>query len=104
MKLSDAVTKLKGVGPRMAEKLLRLGIATVEDLLAFYPRRYQDWTKMTPMDELVFGEEAAVYGRVADRKEVRPRPDMSILTVVLTDGTGAVFTIAFPAVLAGGAA
>lgn len=95
MKLSDAVTKLKGVGPRMAEKLLRLGIATVEDLLAFYPRRYQDWTKITPMDELVFGEEAAVYGRVADRKEVRPRPHMSILTVVLTDGTGAVNLVYF---------
>lgn len=95
MKLTDAVTRLKGVGPKMAEKLGRLGIATVEDLLNFYPRRYQDWTKITPMEELAFDSEAAVYGEVADVKEARPRPRLSILTVVLTDGTGAVNLVYF---------
>lgn len=95
MKLTDAVTRLKGVGPKMAEKLARLGIATVEDLLNFYPRRYQDWTKITPMEELTFDEEAAVYGEVVDVKEARPRPRMSILTAVLTDGTGAVNLVYF---------
>lgn len=95
MKLTDAVTRLKGVGPKMAEKLARLGIATVEDLLNFYPRRYQDWTKITPMEELTFDEGAAVYGEVVDVKEARPRPRMSILTAVLTDGTGAVNLVYF---------
>ncbi len=95
MKLTDAVTRLKGVGPKMAEKLARLGIATMEDLLNFYPRRYQDWTKITPMEELTFDEEAAVYGEVVDVKEARPRPRMSILTAVLTDGTGAVNLVYF---------
>lgn len=95
MKLTDAVTRLKGVGPKMAEKLARLGIATVEDLLNFYPRRYQDWTKITPMEELTFDSEAAVYGEVVDVKEARPRPRLSILTVVVTDGTGAVNLVYF---------
>lgn len=95
MALTDAVTKVKGVGPKMAEKLLRLDIRTVGDLISFYPRRYQDWTKITPMEALEYDTEAAVYGEVADVREIFPRAHMSILTVVLTDGTGAVNLVYF---------
>lgn len=44
----------------MKEKLARLGIATVEDLISFYPRRYQDWTKITKMEELRPDDEAVI--------------------------------------------
>lgn len=95
MKLADSVTKIRGVGPKMAERLARLGLVTAEDVLAYYPRRYQDWTAITAMDELTIDREAAVYGRVVDVKEVHPRPRMSILTVVLIDGRGAVNLVYF---------
>lgn len=90
MKLSDSVMKMKGVGPKMGEKLLRLGISTVSDLISYFPRRYQDWTKITPMDELAYDMETAIYGKVLDIKEIRPRPHMSILNVLIGDGRGAV--------------
>ena len=90
MKLSDSVQYLKGVGPRMKEKLDRLGIHTVEDLLSYFPRRYQDWTKVTPMGDLVPDEEAVVYGEVVGLKEIHPRRSMSILNVMIVDDTGAV--------------
>lgn len=60
MHLSDSVQYIKGVGPSMKEKLARLGIATVEDLISFYPRRYQDWTKITKMEELSPDDEAVI--------------------------------------------
>ena len=56
----------------MKEKLARLGIATVEDLISFYPRRYQDWTKITKMEELSPDDEAVIYGRVADIRMLTP--------------------------------
>lgn len=72
MKLSDSVQYVKGVGPKMKEKLGRLGIHTVEDLISFYPRRYQDWTKITKMEDLRPDEEAVIYGEVADIRKSCP--------------------------------
>ncbi|MCD1147102.1 ATP-dependent DNA helicase RecG [Peptoniphilus sp. KCTC 25270] len=56
MKLSDNISKVKGVGPKISEKLHRLKIHTVEDLLFHFPHRYEDETrvetfKSAPMDE-----------------------------------------------------
>ena len=89
MKLSDSVKYVKGVGPKMAERLEHLGIRTVEALISFYPRRYQDWTQITKMEDLVSGEESVIYGRILDVKEIHPRKGLSILNVTMTDGTGA---------------
>ena len=33
-------------------------------LISFYPRRYQDWTQITKMEDLVSGEESVIYGRI----------------------------------------
>lgn len=88
MKLSDSVKYVKGVGPKMAERLEHLGIRTVEDLISFYPRRYQDWTQITKMEDLVSGEESVIYGRILDVKEIHPRKGLSILNVTMTDRDG----------------
>ena len=90
MKLSDSVTQLKGVGPKMKERLERLRIYTIEDLISFYPKRYEDWTQITKIENLEYEMETAIYGRVIATKEVYSRRNMSILTVTLADGTGAV--------------
>lgn len=89
MRLSDSVQFVKGVGPKMKENLGRLGITTVEDLLNFFPRRYQDWTQITKLEDVRYGEEQVIYGRVLEVKEIHPRMRMSILHVTVSDGTGA---------------
>src|SRR3989339_1419609 len=52
MDLDTKVQFIKGVGPKMAAKLLKLGIEKVEDLLYYYPRDYRDYTKITKIMDL----------------------------------------------------
>ncbi|MBL8250151.1 MAG: hypothetical protein JNK31_00625, partial [Candidatus Competibacter sp.] len=58
------VTALRGVGPRLAERLARLGIRTVEDVLLHLPLRYQDRSRVTPIGDLLPGEEAQIEGEI----------------------------------------
>ena len=46
------VTTLKGVGDALAEKLAKIGIHTIQDLLFHLPLRYQDRTRLTPIGTL----------------------------------------------------
>src|SRR5438552_15105127 len=63
--LTKPVQFMKGVGPRRAEQLARLGICTVEDLLYHIPSRYQDRREIKKIRDLTLGEEAATVGQLA---------------------------------------
>ena len=58
------VQQLKGVGPKMAEKLAELSIRSVQDLLFHLPLRYQDRTRVTPIGALQAGTDAVIEGEV----------------------------------------
>ena len=64
MALTDPVTSLKGVGKAKAEQLGRLGIETLEDLISFFPRQYEDRTKILSISELTPGEAACIIATV----------------------------------------
>ncbi|HOW74969.1 MAG TPA: ATP-dependent DNA helicase RecG [Candidatus Competibacteraceae bacterium] len=86
------VTALKGVGPKLAERLRRLGIHTAEDVLLHLPLRYQDRSRMTPINQLQPGEEALIEAQVLSSEVVaRSR---RFLLCHLADGTG-VLTLRF---------
>ena len=65
---TQPVTRLRGVGPRLAERLARLGLATVLDLLFHLPLRYQDRSRRRPLGSLLPGEEALVEGEVGEAR------------------------------------
>ena len=46
MKLTDSVQFLKGVGPKSVENFHKLGIFTVQDLLLYFPFRYEDFASV----------------------------------------------------------
>ena len=60
------LTSLKGVGPKMAERLEKLGLASVQDLLFHLPLRYEDRTRVYPIAGLMPGIHCAVQGEVLD--------------------------------------
>lgn len=63
MHLQSPISELKGLGPKSAEKFQKLGIFTIEDLLLYYPFRYEDFKSKSVFD-LQDGEKAVVTGMV----------------------------------------
>lgn len=84
--LHHPVKLLRGVGPAVQEKLQRLNIHTIQDILFHLPLRYQDRTQLTPLGALELNEEVVVEAEVqaADIAVGRRRA----LLVKIHDGTG----------------
>ena len=93
--LSQPVQFLKGVGPRKAADLARIGIASVEDLLLHFPRDYLDLGEQVPLARLEEGQRAVVRGRVLAGGERRLRRGLSILSLLLEDGSGRLTLVFF---------
>jgi ATP-dependent DNA helicase RecG len=81
-----SVTTLKGVGSSLAERLKRLGIETVQDLLFHLPLRYEDRTRIVPIGSLRAGDRAVVEGEIQLAEVVFRRRRQ--LLVRIADGSG----------------
>jgi ATP-dependent DNA helicase RecG len=86
--LVQATTALKGVGGKVAERLQKLGIEQIQDLLFHLPLRYQDRTRLLPLGSLKPGQEGLIEGtvRLSQVKFGRRRT----LLCYLDDGTGSI--------------
>jgi ATP-dependent DNA helicase RecG len=62
----QSVTILKGVGPSLAEKLARLGVFRIGDLLLHLPTRYQDRSRLVALGEIQAQQQCLVQGQVVD--------------------------------------
>jgi ATP-dependent DNA helicase RecG len=80
------VADLRGVGPALAEKLAKLGVSQVQDLLFVLPSRYEDRTQISAIGEVRAGQRAVVEGEI-QLTEVAYRRRRQLLCRI-TDGTG----------------
>jgi ATP-dependent DNA helicase RecG len=80
------VTALRGVGSALAEKLRKLGIHTVQDLLFLLPLRYEDRTQIVPIGTLRAGDRAVIEGEI-QLAEIAFRRRRQLL-VRISDGSG----------------
>lgn len=96
-KLSDvSVRFVKGVGPAKLIMLERLGIESIEDLLYFFPRRYEDRRNITPISQLQIGETQTITGKVvSDNARKSWYTKKHVFEVVLDDGGGKIVCVWF---------
>ncbi|WP_107331250.1 ATP-dependent DNA helicase RecG [Metapseudomonas otitidis] len=80
------VTALKGVGEALAEKLARVGLENLQDILFHLPLRYQDRTRVVPIGALRPGQDAVIEGQVTGADVVMGK--RRSLLVRLHDGSG----------------
>lgn len=89
-RLDKPVQFLKGVGPRRAESLQRMGILTARDLLYHVPRRYDDASTITPIALAQVGMDVTVIGEVRSKGILPTRRGLRIFQAVIQDDSGMV--------------
>ncbi len=80
------ITELKGVAKRVAEKLAKLGITTVQDLLFHLPLRYEDRTQIYPIAALMPGNYGTIEAEIQSTQILQGRKRMLVCNV--RDNTG----------------
>ncbi|MCZ2127019.1 MAG: ATP-dependent DNA helicase RecG [Anaerolineales bacterium] len=88
--LNAQLTVLNGVGAKSAESLARLGMQTLGDMLYNFPRRYEDYSLLKPIKDLMYNDVVTALGSIqsAHNRPIRGGKQ-SIIEVVISDGTGA---------------
>jgi ATP-dependent DNA helicase RecG len=87
LSLASPVSTLRGVGGQVAQKLNRIGILTIQDLLFHMPLRYVDRTRLCPIGALRAGFSTQVEGTI-ELTQVKFGKRRSLLCRI-SDGTGA---------------
>jgi ATP-dependent DNA helicase RecG len=88
------LVEVKGVGPELAKKFAILGVATVQDLLEYYPRRYDDYSQVQPINQIHPGV-VTIQAVVKQTSGRYVRRGMHITEAVASDDTGSVRLIWF---------
>ena len=95
MQESDSITTIKGIGGKRAETFAALGIYTVGDLLRHFPRDYTDYSRPTPINELMPDDTAVFRGTVMKKLHPYISPRYSIFKLTVSDGTDTILVTFF---------
>jgi ATP-dependent DNA helicase RecG len=85
--LAQPTTRISGVGEATAEKLQTLGATSIGDLLYIFPRRYDDYSLLKPINRLQYGEQVTVIGTIWETRLRRTRNNQSYVQCIIGDGT-----------------
>jgi ATP-dependent DNA helicase RecG len=87
--LSADVTAVPGVGPSVAAKLRSLGVRSVRDLLFYFPRQHRDYSKLTKIASIPFGEVTTTLGMIWEVETRHTSSGRMLITIAtISDDTG----------------
>lgn len=92
--LESAVTELQGVGPEVAKKFAKIGLVSVADLIDNFPRRYEDYSAVTPINRIRPGQ-VTIKATIKDVSGRYVRRGMHITEAAASDESGSVHIIWF---------
>ncbi len=81
-----SIDNLKGVGKVKYKILYQMGIKTIGDLFFYFPKRYEDRSRLKKFRELIPGEVETTKGSIVSVQLIKPRPRFNVLKVILFDG------------------
>ena len=82
------VMYIKGVGPKIAYKLNKLGIYTAQDLLMYFPRKHIDYSSRTLIKNLKEGENTTIFGYIKSVSAFNTKNNLAVVKVVIADESG----------------
>jgi len=94
-KLDTPVQYLKGVGPKVAKLFKKLGIETIEDLIYFFPRSYEDRTNIKRINELKSSDNEVIKGEVISIDHQLTRNRFSVIKAQISDRSGTIQAVWF---------
>lgn len=84
------VMYVKGVGPKVAYKLNKLGIYTANDLMCYFPKKHVDYSSRTLIRNLKEGENTTIFGYIKSVSAFNTKNNLSIVKVKVADETGSI--------------
>lgn len=96
MNLETSISQLARIGPSTVKKLHQLGIKKVEDLLFYFPTRYEDFSRIISVSQAKPNENVTIVGAIKSVKLFStPRRKIKIVEALIEDATGSISVVWF---------
>tara|TARA_B100000965_G_scaffold178587_1_gene149066 strand:- start:1882 stop:4422 length:2541 start_codon:yes stop_codon:yes gene_type:complete len=88
--LDSSISKVKGIGPKQAERLSKLGLIIISDLLNYFPRDYVDYSSLKTIHNTQAGQSVTIVAKVRRCSSFKSpkNPNLAILELFIKDKTG----------------
>ena len=89
--LTDHLSKIPGIGQHLSQKLVKMGLIRVQDILAYYPRKWEDFSRLSPIVEAQEGGKFTIKARLLAISQFRPyHRKLHITNAIFSDDSGSI--------------
>jgi len=86
--LKDPITSLPGIGPKLAQRFSKLNILKINDLIHYYPKRWEDFSRIKPISKLIDKEKITIKAKLVSLHQFRSfHKKLDIITALFQDAS-----------------